>query len=105
MTQNIIVLKAEEDFEKIISTSDTPVIVDFYADWCGPCRKLGPILEEKIKTKNFKLLKVNVDNFPNIAEKYVTSGIPLIVLFKGGKKFTDFVGFDTVALNNMIESL
>jgi thioredoxin 1 len=102
---SVIVLKNESDFNKIIQDSDTPVLVDFYADWCGPCRKLSPLLEEKAKLKNLKVLKINVDNFPNLAEKYVMSGIPLVILFKNGKKVTDFIGFDTVALNNMINSL
>jgi thioredoxin 1 len=105
MTENLKVLIPSDNFEQLISQSDIPVIVEFYADWCGPCRKLGPVLQEKLKTKKFKLIKVNVDDHPELAQKYVKSAIPFTILFKNGKKVTDILGYDTNAINNMINSL
>jgi thioredoxin 1 len=102
---NILVLKHESDFRTIIKESNIPVLVEFYADWCGPCKNIGLFLEEKARQVYIKLLKVNVDDFPNIAKEYVTRGIPLIVLFRNGKKETDFNRFDTVAMNNIINNM
>ena len=104
--QDIMTLKTSNEFDEIIKKSDLPVLIDFYADWCGPCRQLGPVLENKQKqTKKFRLLKVNVDDYPDIAEKFVTSGIPHVILFRNGKKEREFVGYDIGALNNLINSL
>ena len=98
-----VILEKSSDLEKIISTSKIPVIVDFYADWCPPCKKLTPVLEQKQKdTKSFKLVKVNVDNHPDLSEKYNVQGIPHVVSFKDGKKLTEFAGFNEAALNKMI---
>lgn len=100
---NIVVLDKAEDFDKILSSSKLPVIVDFYADWCPPCKKLIPVLESKQKEKNgFKLIKINVDNHPELAERFNVSGIPHVVSFKDGKKNGEFAGFNETALNNMI---
>jgi thioredoxin 1 len=100
---NIVVLEKSEDFDKLLTGSKLPVIVDFYADWCPPCKKLIPVLEAKQKEKNgFKLIKINVDNHPELAERFNVSGIPHVVAFKDGKKNGEFAGFNEAALNNMI---
>lgn len=98
-------LKKTEELESIISKSTLPVMVDFYADWCGPCKKLGPVLDEKLKEKNFILVKVNVDNHGELAEKYNVGGIPFVLLYKNGKKLKEFAGFNTQALNDMIAEI
>lgn len=79
-------LENMDDFEKIIQNK---VLVDFYADWCGPCRMLGPILEE---LENIQILKVNVDNFQEIANKYGVMSIPTLILFNEGKEINKMIG-------------
>jgi thioredoxin 1 len=99
-------LAAGENFDEYLKKSTLPVIVDFHAEWCGPCKKLGPILEEKQKESGkFILLKVNVDNHGDVAEKYEVSGIPHVILFKEGKPVSTFTGFNNDELNKMIDSL
>jgi thioredoxin 1 len=102
---HILKLKDQKDFKNIIEASDA-VLVDFYADWCGPCKRLTPILEKKAEEhKNFKLLKVNVDEFGELAEAHGVSGIPHVTLFKKGKQEGSFVGADEKSLENMIKSI
>ena len=79
-------LENVDDFDKIINEK---VLVDFYADWCGPCRMLGPILEE---LDNIQILKVNVDSFHEIANKYGVMSIPTLILFKDGKEVSKMIG-------------
>lgn len=74
----------EESFNKDIIESSSPVLVDFYADWCGPCKTLGPILEEAAKEANIKVFKVNVDDCHNLVHKMNIRGIPAVFLFENG---------------------
>ena len=78
-------LENENDFDKEIANF---VLVDFFADWCGPCQMLGPILE----TINFNILKVNTDEFQDLAQKYGVMSIPTVILFKDGKEVDKFIG-------------
>lgn len=90
---SLINLGAEHEFEKIIKTGVT--LVDFYADWCGPCKMLAPVLEELAKEVDVTILKVNVDQNPNVAQKYGIMSIPAIHLFKDGEVVAQKVGFQT----------
>ncbi len=92
-SDNVVVLQSESDFDKIISGSTT-VIVDFYADWCRPCKMQGPILQETASEMNGKIivLKVNVDKFPDIARRYQVTGIPSLIMFNKGEHVWDAVG-------------
>jgi len=88
---------SNEDFESTVLQSSTPVLVDFWADWCGPCRMLAPILD-RIAEKNAKKLtvvEVNVDTNQDIAQKYNIRGIPTIILFKSGNVVATHVGMAT----------
>ena len=83
-----------EDFDKIVG--EKKVLVDFYADWCGPCKMLSPILEEISKeNKDVTILKVNVDDFGEIAERYGIMSIPNLKLFENGKISKEQVGLST----------
>jgi thioredoxin 1 len=85
-TQNAIVYADEKTFRKEVLQSEVPVLVDFYADWCGPCRALGPVLEELAReTPDAKIVKVNVDNSPQLAGQYGVSSIPNLIVFKDGR--------------------
>ena len=80
-------LENEQDFIKEIQKD--LVVVDFYADWCGPCKMMGKVLEE---IDNIDILKVNVDNFPNIAREYKVMSIPTLIIFKNGKEDKKTIG-------------
>lgn len=73
--------------------ADVPVLVDFYADWCGPCRMLAPILEDiSSERNNVKIVKVNVDEAEKVAQQFGIMSIPTIIIFKNGKEVSKKVG-------------
>ncbi len=82
----------EQTFEQEVLKSEGMVIVDFWAQWCMPCRMLGPILDEVSKTGKVKVVKVNVDQNPNLAGSFGVSSIPTMILFKNGKPVSGRIG-------------
>ena len=93
-----------EDFEKLIEENkDHPTIVDFNATWCGPCRALKPQLKKICKDNNFVFVSVDVDENPDLSEKYEVQGLPYVVVFKKGKKAFEFVGNKPEKVNEAIE--
>ena len=83
----------EASFEEKVLNSQVPVLVDFYADWCGPCKELAPLLEEiASENPNTKFVKVNVDESPGLASRYEISSIPNLNLFKSGKVVAKHIG-------------
>ena len=94
-------------FDNDISSSDTVIMIDFWAEWCGPCKQVGPILEEISEEKKdlLKILKLNIDKNPKIPQKYGVRGIPTLMLFKGGNLIDTKVGsLPKSALVNWIDS-
>lgn len=83
------------NFESEVLRSDQPVMVDFYADWCGPCRMLAPVLEEIAREYEggVKVGKVNVDEQMELAQKFGVSSIPLLVVFKDGQPVAKSLGY------------
>ena len=78
----------DKDFDEEIKNKR--VLVDFYADWCGPCRMMGSILEN---LDDVEVLKVNVDNYPDLSQKYGVMSIPNLILFENGNPIKNHVGF------------
>ena len=83
----------KENFEKEIMESDRTVLIDFYADWCGPCRMMGPIVEEiAAEHPEYKVAKVNVDEEPELAAKFGVMSIPALFVIKEGKTVAQSLG-------------
>ena len=79
-----------KDFQKEVIDSKEPVLVDFYADWCGPCKMLSPIMDEI--SKNHKVFKINVDEEEELAASYGIMSIPCVIAFKDGKESNRSIG-------------
>ena len=102
------VILNKNNFENEVLKTNIPVIVDFYADWCGPCKMLAPILEDVAKQYEGKVKvgKINVDEEMELAEKYEIVAIPTLICFKNGNVEHISSGFlDKNGLINMFESL
>lgn len=98
----------EAEFDETVVKSDTPVLVDFWAPWCGPCHMIAPVVEELANDYDgrVKVTKVNVDENPNVAAKYGIRSIPTILMFKGGQVQDQVIGaVGKSELSKKIESI
>jgi thioredoxin 1 len=84
----------EQSFEQEVLQSDTPVIVDFWAEWCGPCHAVSPVLDKIVDERNgdLKLVKVNIDEEQELAMRFGVQSIPMMILFKEGQPAAAAVG-------------
>ena len=90
-----IVETSEDSFDTDVIETETPVLVDFWAPWCGPCKMVAPVVQELAEDYDgrLKVAKVNVDDNPQLAMKYGIRGIPTLLIFKGGEVAEQVVGF------------
>lgn len=104
--ENMNIIKvSDENFEQEVLNSNIPVLVDFYADWCGPCKMLSPIVDEVAKeNEDIKVVKVNVDESQNTAIKYQVMSIPTLVVIKNGNEVNRSVGLiDKEEILNLVK--
>ncbi len=88
-----VITLTKDNFEAEALKGDKPVLVDFYADWCGPCKMVGPLVAALSEESDaYKVCKVNVDASPELAAQYGVMSIPTLIVFKGGKVAQQAVG-------------
>jgi len=98
-----VVHVTESNFEEEVVNSNVPVLVDFWAEWCGPCKMIAPILDEIAKEygEKLKICKIDVDSNPEIAPKFGIRGIPTLIMFKDGNAESTKVG--AVSKSQLVE--
>jgi thioredoxin 1 len=98
---------SESTFETEVLNSAKPVLVDFWAPWCGPCRRIAPLLEQfaQENAETVKVVKINTDENMNLASGYRIDSIPTIILFKDGQVVERFVGFDKFRVQEAISQI
>ena len=104
MSKNVLHFSPKDSFDKEVTgaSKTNPVMVDFFATWCGPCKQLSPILEENASKYGFKLVVIDVDQNKDLANEFSIRAIPHVILFHKGSKVSEFSGFDKNSLNNML---
>lgn len=105
MASDKVLHLTDETFEQTVKNSPIPVLVDFWAEWCGPCRRLGPIIEELAQEFDGKLkvAKINIDEHQQAANQFNIRSIPTIMFFKGGQMVDHVVG--AVPKDQLVEAI
>jgi len=106
MASEKLVTFTDGNFDSSVLKASTPVLVDFWAEWCGPCRALGPTIDALATDYGDKVRvgKLNVDDNPEVTVRYMVRGIPAVLLFKGGEMVDQVVGLvDNGVLKQMID--
>ncbi|WP_435640804.1 thioredoxin [Micavibrio aeruginosavorus] len=99
---------SDQTFETEVLNADGPVVVDFWAEWCGPCKAMGPLVDELANEmgEKVKVVKINIDESPNAPTKYGVRGIPTFMVFKGGQVVDTRVGsMSKTQLNEWVASV
>ncbi len=100
----VLHLGAVEQLKEIYS-KEKVVLVDFFATWCGPCKRLGPVLDELSEEADFPIVKIDVDQFPDLAGEYGVRSIPTLFVVKDGEKVATELGFKTKEeLNTLVKN-
>ena len=106
MASDKVVIFTDGTFESDVLKAATPVLVDFWAEWCGPCRAMGPAIDALAADYDGKVAvgKLNVDENPDVTMRYMVRGIPTVMLFKGGQIVDQAVGLvDKSSLKQMVD--
>ncbi|MCH3951316.1 MAG: thioredoxin [Acidaminococcus sp.] len=103
----LLYVGSKSEFDKIISTTDHLVIVDFWATWCGPCQMVAPVIEQlSLEHPDVQVAKVDVDQLPDVAQQFGIAAIPTVIYFKGGKEVERYTGVQPKAVyENAIASV
>ena len=96
---------SQEDFERTVLQAELPVLVDFYADWCAPCKMVAPLMDEIAHTKIGRMLvvKIDTDHAPEVALKYEIRSIPTLILFEKGTEVERSIGFEPERVRALID--
>ncbi len=96
---------SQDDFDETVLAASVPVLVDFYADWCAPCKMVAPLVDELAREQSGRMLvvKINTDRAANISERYSIRSIPTLVLFKEGKEIDRSMGFEPERVRILVE--
>ncbi len=98
---------AEEDFDRTVLQSEAPVLVDFYADWCAPCRMVAPFVDEIAHDQVGRMLvaKVDTDRAQSVAMKYGIRSIPTLIVFRGGEEVERSLGFEPERVRGLVDKV
>lgn len=96
---------SQDDFDATVLGASVPVLVDFYADWCGPCKMVAPLMDEIAQAQSGKMLvaKVDTDKAPLVAERYGIRSIPTVILFQNGEEMERSAGFEPERVKDFAE--